>query len=141
MAAAKRVIVGEKINHLIQIEDWDWNYSLSVEAGDHHEYRPIEIKGKLMLPANIKATSVRALLHPVIRPSWKKRVKNVGGVLYRGKDYTAYLDVAPDAISPLLQMLIAGKYRYLTMRVLKSGTGRAQVENYRLSSTVDDDAL
>ncbi|MCP1915701.1 hypothetical protein J2R96_008181 [Bradyrhizobium elkanii] len=141
MAAAKRVIVGEKIHHLIQIEDWDWNYSLSVEAGDHHEYRPVEIKGKLLLPANIKATSVQALLHPKIRPSWKKRVKNVGGVLYRGKDYTAYLDVTPDAISPILQMLIARKYRYLTLRVLKIGTGRAQVENYKLSAAVDEDAL
>ncbi|MGY3610988.1 MULTISPECIES: hypothetical protein [unclassified Bradyrhizobium] len=125
MAAAKRIVTIER---------------LSVEAGDYRDYRPIEIKGKLLLPVNTKATSVQALLHPTVKPDWKK-AKSVGGVLYRGKHYTAYLDVAPDAISPLLQMPIARKYRYLTMRVLKSGTGRAQVENYKLSAAVDDDAL
>jgi hypothetical protein len=140
MAAAKRIIAREKIYHLIQIEDWDWNYSLSVEAGDYHEYRPIEIRGKLLLPVNIKASSVQALLHPTVNPDWK-RVKNVGGVLHRGKNYTAYLDLAAEAISPLVQMLIARKYSYLTMRVLKSGTGRAQVESYKLSAAVDEDAL
>lgn len=75
------------------------------------------------------------------RKSSDQPPKGVGWISHRGKDYNANLHMPTDVLSPVLQMMVAGRYRYVLMEAEKSFRGEATIRSYRFSGTLSDDDL
>jgi hypothetical protein len=141
----------ERVQHVIEIEDWRWEYMFGLDEtsfreGPYFDYRHLEIKGKLLRPTSINAATAEVTCFPNYRLSEsgdrsKHQPKNVGAISHRGKEYSANLHIPADVLGPLLQMMIAGKYRFIVIEAEKSFRGEALIRNFRFSVTVTDEDL
>jgi hypothetical protein len=86
----------EFVDYVVAIEDWDWSYSLSLDSSKDpddrcHEFRHLQITGKLLRPAGLKTGAVEVTLLPSNDMSEERR-----------KDYKPIalgaLDIYPDMI-------------------------------------------
>lgn len=141
----------EHVRHVIEIVDWTWDLMFGLghgkfSRGPYEDIRYISIVGKLLRPTNLSPTTVEVLLFPyhhLVESEWKStdKPKAVGWVTHRGKQYSANLHLPADALGPVLQMLIAGKYKYLFFEAEKSFRGEASIRHYRFSGTMGEDEL
>jgi hypothetical protein len=68
-------------------------------------------------------------------------LKRSATFLTGGKDYQANLRLPADALGLVLQMMIAGRYRYVVIEAEKSFRGQAPVRHFRFTGSVDEDDL
>jgi hypothetical protein len=59
----------EFVDYVVEIEGWDWGYSLSLNTERHpidpyHEFRHLQISGKLLRPAGLKTDRAEVTLLP-----------------------------------------------------------------------------
>jgi hypothetical protein len=151
-----------RVQHVIQIDHWKCNYMFGVDegrfaTGSYYDWRHIEIRGTIIEPAGIKATEGRVTCIPdedFIGASRKRvlkfgerlaggdttpvKIRPVGHVYYRGKEYSAKLNFPADALLTILQMLASEKYRYLVFEAALGGRD-AEVFNFRFGEHADDD--
>jgi hypothetical protein len=64
--------------------------------------------------------------------------KDVGVISHRGKDYSVNLMMPPDALALVIQMMLADKYRYVSIEAQPSYRGEALVHNYGFSGVISD---
>ena len=88
------------LDYVVEIADWDWGYSLSLNAttgkyrddDPYMEFRHLQITGRLLRPAGLKTDTVEVSLLPSNDMSEERR-----------KDYKPIalggLDIYPDAIT------------------------------------------
>ena len=141
----------ERVRHIIEIVDWTWDPMFGLghgkfSKGPYEDFRHINIVGKLLRPTNLSPASAEVMLFPyhhLVESEWKStdKPKCVGWVTHRGKQYSANLLLPSDAMGPVLQMLIAGKYKYVFFEAEKSFRGEAGIRYYRFSGTVEEDEL
>jgi hypothetical protein len=142
----------ERVDHVIEFVDWEWNYMFGIDttkgllAGPYIDFRHLNIKGKILRPTSIKAPIADVTCFPDYRLSesdsrQKHEPKAVGYISHRGKDYRASLHLPADAFGLVLQMMIAGKYRYLSIEAEKSFRGEAMVRHFRFTGSLDEDDL
>ncbi len=60
---------------------------------------------------------------------------------YRGTSYSADLDIPSDMFALVLQMFVAGKYRFVLMEAEVAVRGEAIIHYYRFSGTLAEDEL
>jgi hypothetical protein len=65
--------------------------------------------------------------------------KAVGAISHRGKSYSAHLHMPADALGPMLQMMIAGRYRYVLIEAHKSYRGEALVRHFGFAEAISDE--
>jgi hypothetical protein len=127
----------ERVQHVIEIQDWHWDYmfGLGIKSTWSHEpysdFRHLNISGKLLRPASINAGTVKVTGFPDYRLSEsdersRHTPKAVGAISHRAGEYSANLHLPADAFGLVLQMMLAGKYRYVVIEAEKSYRGEAR---------------
>jgi hypothetical protein len=118
----------------------------SFREGPYFDFRHLNIKGKLLRPTSINAATAEVTCFPDYRLSESGRrsthqEKAVGMISHRGNNYSATLHMPADVLGPILQMMIAGKYRYVLMEAEKSYRGEALVRHFRFAGAISDEDL
>jgi hypothetical protein len=140
----------EQVCHIIEILSWDLDYMFGLDSGPfarepYLDSRHINIVGRLIRPTSLSCTNIKATCFPDdwLLASARKdnKPKGVGYISYWGKDYSANLHLPSDLLGPVLQMMIAEKYRYIIMEAHKPFRGEAVILNYRFSATLHEDDL
>jgi hypothetical protein len=127
-------------------------------TGPYYDLRHIDFFGAIIEPSGIKATEasvtcfpevdlIGASLKPIRRfgdrlspTALPVKIRPVGHVHYRGKEYSANLRFPADVLVPILQMMIAEKYRYVIFEAAPGGRD-AEIFNFRFAGhdARDDD--
>jgi hypothetical protein len=137
----------EMVSHVVEIADWNWNYMFSIDRTSfrtepYFDCRHLNINGRVLKPDNLRATNATLTCFPMHRLLESERSKDqpkcVGVISHRGKDYSANLHMPLDALTPVLQMLMGGRYRYVSMEANKSFRGEALIINYCFAETIDE---
>jgi hypothetical protein len=141
----------ERVQHVIEIQDWRWDYMFGIDQtsfreGPYFDIRHLNIEGKLLRPTSINAAKAEVTVFPDCRLSESEsrsthQPKAVGVISNRGKNYSANLHIPADVLVPVLQMMIAGKHRYVSMEAEKSYRGEALVRHFWFAETISDDDL
>lgn len=137
-------------SYLLSIEDWEWDFHFSVNQMKHMEgtyadYRHLHLRGKLLTPSRIKADTVQAIMFP--RTTDKEDrfraegPKSVGSVQFTRGQFTAMLTMPDDALAPVLEMLIAGKFRFLNMHGHRMRYGSGLVTSYALQMKIEEEDM
>lgn len=141
----------ESIYYVVAIKDWEWSFMFGVSPrheseGPYSDYRHLRLRGTLLRPKKVKAQEVELsfLPHHDLNESERKRQhepKSVGSLqLYRGK-LEGILSIPSDALPPVLQMVIADRFRFVVLDGDKLHYGQGRVRSYHLDMTHSDDDL
>lgn len=148
----RRKLREEIVDYVVAIEDWDWGYSFSLNMerqpiDPYHEFRHLQIKGRLMTPTGLKADRVEISLlpSPELMEEKRKELTPIAlGSLSLGPDgVLGNIGIPWDALTPILQMLIAGRFKFVLMRGTRFRHRSAKLRSLRLETklTEDDPAL
>ena len=116
----------------MQITRWDWSYSFSTNVPKYEdarfsEYRHLLVHGNVLRPSRIKAETAELWFFPTIKPedflplSDQTRPPSVGSLNIRGSKVEGfrllgYLSMPDNALEPVLQMLIADRFKFVLMQ-------------------------
>jgi hypothetical protein len=114
--------------------------------GPYDDFRHLEISGKLLRPTSINAGTVEITGFPDHRLSEsdersRRTPKAVGVISHRAGEYSAHLHLPADAFGLVLQMMIAGRYRYVVIEAEKSFRGEALVRHFRFAGSISAEDL
>lgn len=138
----------EFVVYIVEIESWDFSYWLALNAVRHaldpyHEHRHVEIRGCLLSPAGLKTDRIEVSLFPSIslEEEGRKDLKPiaVGGIEVYPERLAASLSIPSDALGPVLQMLIAGRMKFVVMRGSKVRYRSTRLHSYSLATKLDED--
>lgn len=118
--------------YLVRITDWDWSYNfrlVSERFAERHfeEQRHLRVRGRLACPKTIKAKAVELIFLPSVPaadlvaqdqlPDLGARPppRGVGSLHLRETGLIGHLEMPKDALDPVLQMLQAGRLRYVAL--------------------------
>lgn len=141
----------ERVQHIIEIEDWDFDYlfglgEAKLDHGPYFDCRHLRIRGTVLRPST-KASHAEIVCFPRKELNESEvdtavQPKAVGYITNRGKDYSANLHLPAEMLVPVLQMLIAKRYRYIVIEASPSFRGESTVRHFTFSSTIGaDDTL
>lgn len=109
------------------------------------EFRHLNIKGKLLRPRKVKADAVEVTLPPDAGLKEENRKQHnpraVGSLILDRGVLQALLSVPADALDPILQMLTAGRMRYVVIDGAPLHYRQALVQQYRIESSYDAEDL
>lgn len=137
------------VDYVIQIEDWDWSYSLSLntmrnDPDPYGEYRHLQIIGKLLQPTGMKTDKVEVSLLPSFDMDEERRkdLKPIalGSLEIYPDRIDGHVGIPQDALPPILQMLIAGRFKFVLLRGTKFRYRSARLHSLRMETklTADD---
>lgn len=147
---------GKRRNHersvfyVVEIESWDWSYSFGLDESRHadepyQEFRHLNVMGKLLRPQKVKADAVEVTLMPDARLKEESRKRDepraVGSLILSRGLLQALLSFPADALEPVLQTLIAGKLRYVTIDGSPLHYRQGLVKHFSLDSSYDPTGL
>lgn len=149
-ARPRRKPEDESIYYVVQIDDWEWGFSFGINSmrdrdDPYHDFRHLNLTGKLLRPAKVKANAVRLVLMPDERLNREARQRQVpitvGSLnLHRGQ-LEALLPIPADVLASLLTMASAEKLRFAVLHGGKLRYGHAGARNFRLEMSIDEDDL
>jgi hypothetical protein len=137
-------------SYVVAIEDWGWSFDFGVNATPrddeaYWDFRHLTLRGKLLIPSRIKAETVELTLMPgrdaEARDAGRERPKGIGGVHLHGDRFVAYLGMPRDALAPVLQMLVAGKSKFIVLDGERLWHRRAMIRHFRLETHVDEEDM
>jgi hypothetical protein len=140
----------EFVDYIVGIEDWDWSYSLSLDTGRHvvdpyNEFRHLQIRGRLLHPRALKTDWIEITLLPsydMLQEARRERQPRCVGSLDLYDDRIAGLVSMPmDVVHAILQMLISGRFRFVSMRGPRFRYRQALCSSFRLETKLDPDDL
>lgn len=140
----------EPVDYVVQIEAWDWSFSFGVNWSKHFtdpymDFRHLQLTGRLLHPKKIKTEKAEVTLMPDARLNEARRQQNkptgVGSLNLSSGTLTALLSMPQDALDSVLQMLMAGRFKYFIMTgdQLRYRQGHAQY--YRFDRELNEDNL
>ena len=138
----------EFASYLVQITSWDWSYSfgLSVgryERGPYSDHRHLKIEGTLLRPRSVKAEIVELTFMPDIRDSEVGRTNDkpvaVGSLDLHDGRLIGLISMPTDALQPVMQMLIAGRSKYVALHGYRLRYRKSLVRSYRLETGYEED--
>jgi hypothetical protein len=140
----------EYVRYIVAIGNWDWSYSLGLDdrkdsMDPYLEYRHLRIDGKLLHP---KLPSVETVeLHLMPRGDLDQdRLKDdrpsaVGSLRVDSGRLTVLLPIPKDSLTPIMQMLIADRFRFVDMGGAKLRHRQALVSSFSLETHIDADDM
>lgn len=109
----------------------------------YHEHRHVEIKGRLLRPKGARTDRVEVSLFPSahLEEERRKDLKPiaVGSIEAYPERLSAGLSIPSDVLVPILQMLIAGRLKFVVMRGSKFRYRSARLVSYSLGTKLDED--
>ncbi len=140
----------DTVYYVLEIKDWEWSFSFGVNPtkygdGPYSDYRHLQLRGNLLRPTKVKALDVDWTFLPDRELNEDKRARHepnaVGSLqLHRGH-LTGLLSIPSDALPSVLQMVIAGRFKFVVAHGDRLRYGRAAIRHYRLEMTIRDDDL
>ena len=149
-AKRRRKPPDEFVDYIVAIEDWNWGYSLSLDMDRHaidpyHEFRHLQIRGRLLHPMGLKTDRVEITLLPsydMLPEARKERKPRCAGSLDLYDDrISGLVSIPTDALPPILQMLIGGRFRFVEMRGPRFRYRQTLCNSFRLEMKLDPDDL
>jgi hypothetical protein len=134
--------------YIVRITGWDWSYSFSVNSVSYrdtkyNEYRHLHVFGTLLLPLKIKVEKVKLVFLPDIDPEEIKQQgeppRCVGSLSIWQNALDGNLSMPRDALDPVLQMLLAGRFKYVVLNGEPMRYRKALIGNYDMATEVDVD--
>ncbi|MCS3498299.1 hypothetical protein M2189_002743 [Bradyrhizobium japonicum] len=138
----------EIVDYIVAIEDWDWGYSFSLNAerrplDPYQEFRHLQIRGRLLQPAGLKPEEVEISLLPAPDLVGERRKAfepiALGSLSVRTEGISGNIGVPWDALTPILQMLIAGRLKFVLMRGPRFRHRSAKLNSLRLETKLTED--
>jgi hypothetical protein len=135
--------------YIVQITDWDWSYSFSVNVPKwddrrYSKYRHLRARGNVLLPSSLKAKAETAELTfmPDVRaadfePGDRAPPRGVGHLNIHNRLLSGGLSMAADALEPVMQMLLADRVKYVVMHGESMRYRKALIRHYQLVSQLD----
>jgi hypothetical protein len=140
----------ETVYYVMEITDWDWSFMFGVSPrrdmdGPYSDYRHLDLRGRLLRPTRIKADEVKLSLLPDHRLNEDQRKghepQSVGSLqLYRGQ-LDGIVSIPADALGQVLQMMIAGRWKYAVFDGDRLHYGQGRLRMFRLHATLEPDDL
>jgi hypothetical protein len=141
-AKPKRKAVDETVRFLIQITDWDTDYSFGLagprpkwmqDRGTFDEFRHIGLHAKVLSPAQIAGTEVRAGLVPSEGVREATHLEDIG-YMSQGRDglLSVFLMMPEDASPYIAQGLQGGAYRLLELEGTRWLRRNSQIRGFKL---------
>jgi hypothetical protein len=141
----------EKVQHVVEIESWKFDYMFGIDdtsfqRGPYYDMRHLQLHGSIIAPAGLKAAKGDVTCFPtesLVGASSARIPENimpVGSLMYRGQAYAAYLYFPSDILPVILQMLAAGKYRYIIFEAAPGGQ-EAAIYYFRFAETFGDEDI
>jgi hypothetical protein len=141
----------EEVYFVVEITDWEWSFSFGVgwrrdiDREPYSDYRHLHIKGRLLRPSKIKAQEAELIFMPEAELNWSERAnhqpQSVGLTqIYRGM-FKPLLRMPGDSVAPVLQMLIAEKFKYVVLNGDKPRYGQGAIRSYRFEMKMEEDDL
>ena len=140
----------EFVDYIVEIDGWDWGYSFSLNMerqpiDPYHEFRHLQIKGRLLRPAGLKSDRAEISLLPTsdLEEERRKEFKPIAlGSLGAGPDgVSGNIGIPQDALTPILQMLIGGQFRFALMRGSRLRHRSARLNSLRLETKLTEDDM
>lgn len=147
----RRAPAEEFVQYVVAIEGWDWSYTFLLNddkrpVDPYHEFRHLQITGKLLQPAALKTDRVEISLLPTNDMSEEKR-KGYEPIALGSLDaqpgiIRGSIGIPADALPPILTMLIAKELNFILMTGAKFRHRSARLTGLRLEMklTEDDEA-
>jgi len=111
----------------------------------YHEFRHLELRGRLLYPKGLKTDRVKLTLLPSkdLNPEARKALRPllVGSLDGHGDPITGLISLPEDALPPILQMLIADRFKFFVAHGAPFSRRRATLNGYRLATALDTDDL
>lgn len=130
------------------IEDCDWGYSFSLNSerkpiDPYHEFRHLQVRGRLLQPVGLQIGRAEISLLPsreLEDPQRRKLEPIALGSLNASPDaILGNIAIPWDALTPILQMLIAGKFRFVLMRGTRFRHRNAKLNRLRIETKLTED--
>jgi hypothetical protein len=140
----------EFVDYIVAIESWNFSYWLALNTlrnalDPYHEHRGLRIKGRLLRPAGFKTDRVDVSLFPSINLEEERRKDlkpiAVGAIEAYPEKLDANLDIPSDALAPILEMLIAERFKFVVLRGTKFRYRSSRLHSYRLDTKLEEDEL
>ncbi len=140
----------EFVDYIVEIESWDWSYSLSLNSDrravdPYHEFRHLQIRGRLLHPTGLSTDRFELTLLPShdLEPEARKQSSPlcVGSLdAHRGR-LAGLMSIPADSLAPILQMMIGERFKFIAMRGDRFKRRRALFRSFRLEMTMDEDDM
>ncbi|MCS3445907.1 MULTISPECIES: hypothetical protein [Bradyrhizobium] len=149
-AKRRRAPPEEIVDYIVEIEDWDFSYWLALNTlrnalDPYHEHRHVELKGRMLRPAGLKTDRVEVSLFPSVSLEEERRKDlkpiAVGSLELYPERIDGHVGIPSDALVPILQMLVAGRLKFVVMRGAKFRYRSARLHSYSLGTKLDEDDL
>ncbi|CUT09711.1 hypothetical protein BF49_0791 [Bradyrhizobium sp.] len=138
------------VYYVVTIEDWHWGYSLSLNTDrqaidPYHEFRHLQVRGRLLHPKGLRTdrTELTFLPSKDLEAEARKSLQPlaVGSLDGYGDPITGLLPLPDDALPPILQMMVGGRFRFVVMHGTRFSHRRATLHGFRLEMKLDPDDL
>ncbi|TYL84715.1 hypothetical protein [Bradyrhizobium cytisi] len=148
VSKSRRKAREEIVDYIVAIEDWDCGYSFSLNVerlpiDPYHEFRHLQIKGRLLTPAGLKVETAEISLLPssdLVEERRKDLTPVALGSLTVGPDgILGNIGIPWDALTPILQMLIAGRFKFVLMRGTRFRHRTAKLNSLRIETRLTED--
>ena len=135
--------------YIVQITEWDWSYSFSVNVPKwddrrYSDYRHLLVRGNVLLPSSLKAKAetVELTFMPDVREADfeagdRAPPRGVGHLNIHDRLLSGGFSMAADALEPVIQMLLAGRVKYIVMHGESIRYRKAIIRHYQLVSQLD----
>jgi hypothetical protein len=140
----------EYARYIVAIEGWDRSYSFGLAGrkdslDPYMEYRHLEITGRLLYPTGLKVDGVELWFLPSVDLDEGRRKdhepKAVGSLSFQDGRLNGLLSVPKDSLTPILQMLIAGRFQFVDLGGTKLRYRQALVRSFSLATHIDEDDM
>jgi hypothetical protein len=140
----------EYVRYIIAIENWDWSYSLSLDdrkdsLDPYREYRHLRIGGKLLHPKLPSVETVEVHLMPRADLDQDRRKDDqpsaVGSLRVDGGQLIVLQPIPKDSLTPILQVLIADRFRFVDLGGARLRHRQALVSSFSLETHIDADDM
>ncbi|MBK3665079.1 hypothetical protein JJE66_28085 [Bradyrhizobium diazoefficiens] len=134
--------------YILQIEDWNWSYSFGVNEPRYNgrtygDYRHIVVRAEVLLPSKLKLKARTAELTFMpdvqlanIEQKREHRPTGVGYIDVREARLTGGFSMSADALGPVMQMLVAGRFKYIVLDGERLRYRKARIRNYRFETQI-----
>lgn len=136
------------VHYRVSINDWDWSFSFSATrqrfAPDiYQDFRHLLIRGTLVLPKTVDVATVELTFVPNSKLNEGRKQSEMSGwvgfLQLNRKHLSGIISMPSDALSPVLQMLIAHRFRHIDLSGVRLSHGKANLRSYRFATTIDEE--
>lgn len=138
------------VRYVVAIENWDWRYSFGLAGrkdslDPYSEYRHLAITGKLLHPTNSSIGCVELWILPTEDLDESKRKNgqpnSVGSLSLHHGRLNGLLSIPKDSLTPILQILVAGRFKFVDLGGTKLRYRQGLVRSFRLEPHIDEDDM